>query len=207
MTTRLILFGSGGHAKVVLEALQAERPGVEVAILDDDPAAASRSLLGHPVRGDRSWLEREWPRVRVIPAIGSNSARAELVERLRESGRELETVVHPAATVSPSALLGPGCFVAAGAVVNAEAVLEAGVIVNTGASVDHDCRIGLAAHIAPGARLCGQVKVGARSLVGTCSAVIPKIRIGSDAVIGAGSAVIADVPDGGRVAGSPARPI
>ena len=207
MTTRLILFGSGGHAKVVLEALQAARPGVEVAILDDDPAALSRTVIGLPVRGDRSWLEREWPEARVVPAIGGNASRAELIERLQAMGRELETIVHPAATVSPSARLSPGCFLAAGAVVNAEASLEAGVIVNTGASVDHDCRIGLAAHIAPGARLCGHVEVGARALVGTASAVIPKVRIGADAVVGAGSAVTGDVPDGGRVAGSPARPI
>jgi sugar O-acyltransferase (sialic acid O-acetyltransferase NeuD family) len=206
MTTRLILFGSGGHAKVVLEAALARSPGAEIAILDDDESAAGRTLLGHPVRGGRAWLAA-WPDAPVVPAIGSNAARAALIDWLEEQGRTLVSIVHPSATVSPSARIGPGCFLAAGAVVNAEAVLEPGVILNTGASVDHDCRIGRAAHIAPGARLCGNVRVGARALVGTLAAAIPGIAIGADAVIGAGSAVVRDVPQGGRVAGCPARPL
>jgi UDP-perosamine 4-acetyltransferase len=51
------------------------------------------------------------------------------------------------------------------------------------------------------------VQVGARGLVGVGSAVRPGIRIGADATIGAGSAVVADVPDGARVGGAPARPL
>lgn len=207
MLDRLILFGSGGHAKVVLDTIRAGRLAGEVAILDDDDAAAGRLVLGEPVRGGRGWLAGNWPEALVLPAIGSNAARAALIDWLAGEGRRLAVVVHRQATASPKAALGPGTFLAPGAIVNAGAELGEGVIVNTGASVDHDCRIGRAAHVAPGAHLCGGVSVGERTLIGAGATVIPGVAIGRDAVIGAGSTVIRDVPDGARVAGSPARPI
>ena len=207
MTRRLILFGSGGHAKVVIEAFFAAHPDGEVAILDDDPKAAGAHVLGRPVRGSRDWLNGNWPEIGVMPAIGNNQARAAIMAAIEAEGRRLESVVHPGATVSPSATIGRGCFLAAGSVVNAEARIGDGAILNTCSSVDHDCDIGRAAHIAPGARLCGNVHVGQRTLIGVGATVIPGIRIGSDAVLGAGSVVIADVPDGAKFAGSPARPI
>ena len=205
MEERLILFGAGGHAKVVLEAFLAGCPAGEVAVLDDDPARVGSALLGHKIRGGRAWLASNWPSVAVMPALGDNRRRDDLIGELARIRRPLRTVIHPAATVSPSARIGGGCLLAAGAIVNAEAELEDGVIVNTGASVDHDCRIGRAAHIAPGARLCGNVRIGARALVGTAAALIPGVEIGEDAVIGAGSAVVRAIPARETWAGSPAR--
>jgi sugar O-acyltransferase (sialic acid O-acetyltransferase NeuD family) len=207
MAKRLILFGAGGHAKVMAEAWLAANEGGEIAFLDDSANAATRTPLGHAVKGGRGWLEATWPEAPVALAIGNNKARDLLIDTLRASGRQLATIVHPAAVVSPSARLGEGCFLAAGSIVNAEAELAEGVIVNTGASVDHDGRIGRCAHIAPGARLCGNVRIGARSLIGVGSALIPGTEIGEDVVIGAGSVVIGPVPDGQTWVGSPARPI
>lgn len=207
MAARLILFGSGGHAKVVLDAIRAAHPGCEVAILDDDPEAVGRNLLGVAILGGRAWLDGNWPDTAVVPAIGTNSARAALIDWLKGKGRLLAAAVHPSAIVSPSASVAAGAFLAPGAIVNAETTVGEGAIVNTGASVDHDCRIGTAAHIAPGAHLCGGVRVGARSLIGAGTTVIPGVAIGADAIVGAGSVVIADLTDGARAAGCPARPL
>jgi sugar O-acyltransferase (sialic acid O-acetyltransferase NeuD family) len=204
---RLIVFGAGGHAKVVLEAVTACFPHCEVAILDDAAGASGVELLGITVRGGRDWLDDQWPDAPVFPAIGSNAARAELIDWLGKSERRIAAVVHPRALLSPSATLGPGGFLAPGAIVNAETVLAPGVIVNTGATIDHDCRIGSAAHVAPGAHLCGGVRIGERTLVGVGATVIPGIRVGDGAIVAAGAVVTRDVPDGGRVGGVPARPL
>jgi sugar O-acyltransferase (sialic acid O-acetyltransferase NeuD family) len=207
MDERLILFGAGGHAKVVLEAFLARCPAGEVAVLDDDPARAGEVLLGHPIRGGRDWLSDNWPGIAVIAALGDNRRRDDLIQDLKRLRRPLRTIIHPNAVVSPSARIGDACFLAAGAIVNAEAVIDEGSILNTGAGIDHDCRIGRAAHIAPGAHLCGTVTIGARALIGTGAAIIPGRSVGEDARIGAASAVVCDVPAGEIWAGCPARRI
>jgi len=92
-------------------------------------------------------------------------------------------------------------------VVGTQTIVHDFVIINTGAIVDHDNRLGAAAHIAPGSALAGTVTVGERTLVGVGSAVRPGITIGADALIGAGSAVVTDVADGAAVGGAPARPL
>lgn len=206
VTDRLILVGAGGHAKVVLEAILAGGGEPSLAVLDD-AEAPGKTLLGHSVRGSRSWLLENWAGAPVVPAIGSNAVRARLIEWLLQNGRSLRAVRHPSATISPSAVVAEGSFVAPGAVINAEARILEGAIINTAASIDHDCRIGFAAHVAPGARLCGGVQIGARTLVGAGSVIIPGVKVGEGCVIGAGSVVIRDLMDGARVAGSPARAI
>jgi sugar O-acyltransferase (sialic acid O-acetyltransferase NeuD family) len=204
MAERLVVIGSGGHAKVVVEAAIASHPGRGIAILDDDEANRDRSVLGIPVSGSRGELDslRGMP---VIVAVGSNQARGELIDWVRQQGHSLESVIHPRAFVADSVKLGAGVFVSAGAIVIAEAVVGVGAIINTGGTVDHDCDIGEAAHIGPGAHLCGNVRVGARALIGVGASIRPGISICDDAVIGAGSVVVGDIDEAGTYVGNPAR--
>lgn len=196
----VVLVGAGGHAKVVLAALLAAGHRVG-AVLDDDPRRWRRALLDCTVEGP---IEpgRLSGRPAVL-AIGDNAAR----QRLASLPAEWLTVVHPAALVHDSVVLGPGSVVFAGAVVQPGARLGSHVIVNTGASIDHDCELGDFVHVAPGARLAGEVRVGVGALLGIGCCVVPGIVIGPWATIGAGAAVVSDVGEKERVAGVPARPL
>jgi UDP-perosamine 4-acetyltransferase len=203
--TRLVVIGAGGHAKVVLEAIRAAGTGEIIGLID--PAPATPSLLGVTVLGGDvllPMLRREGVAAAVV-ALGSNAIRERLGQQLRELGFVLPCVIHPAALLSPSAVLGEGAVVMARAVVGTQTIVGSLAIINTAAVVDHDNRIGIAAHIAPGCALAGNVHVGGRTLVGVGSAVRPGIRIGADVVIGAGAAVVADMADRAVVAGTPAR--
>ena len=204
MAERLVIFGSGGHAKVVAEAALARSPNRKLVVLDDDPSSRGRQLLGFPVTGGREALA-DLPGTPVALGVGDNAARWRLLEWLREQDASLESVVHPSAVVGTTVEIGPGAFIAAGTVLIAEARIGAGAIINTSASVDHDCRIGEAAHIAPGVHLCGNVKVGARTLLGVGTSVRPGISIASDVVVGAGAVVVSDIDSAGTYVGNPAR--
>lgn len=204
MADPLIVFGAGGHAKVVIEAATARWPGREIVILDDAPERVNLTIFGIPVTGGRDRLQ-SMRKVPVIAAIGDNHARAALLAWLRSEGHAAETVVHPAAVVASSVELGPGAFISAGAVVIAGARIGAGTIVNTMASVDHDCTVGESAHIGPGAHLCGNVSVGRRVLVGVGTSIGPGISICDDVIVGAGSVVIRSVCTAGTIVGNPAR--
>jgi len=207
MAGELVVFGCGGHAKVVIEAVLAGDPKQIIHIVDDDPEAIGGSVLGIPVSGGRDWLGSNAIGASVALGIGGNRARLDVLDWLISQGREIETVIHPAAVVGATVDAGAGTFFSAGSIAIAEARIGRGAIINTGASVDHDCVIGDGAHIGPGVRLCGNVQVGARSLVGVGSAVRPGISIGADVIVGAGSAVVSDLADGATYCGCPARPL
>jgi hypothetical protein len=157
----LLLFGAGGHARVVADAaLLCEGRG-RIFGSDRDPLRCRGELVPGVdllLVGDATM--RDFSAVHI--AIGSNAARE------KEAGawghERLATVMHPAAMVSPLAAIGRGCFVAAGAIVGPGALLEMGVIVNHGAVVDHDVQLGAFCHVAPNATpwWC----VGQRALVG-----------------------------------------
>jgi acetyltransferase-like isoleucine patch superfamily enzyme len=71
--------------------------------------------------------------------------------------------------------------------------------------VDHDCRIGAFAHIAPGVHLAGNVTVGEGALLGVGVSVIPGASVGEWAVVGAGAVVIEAIPANVVARGVPAR--
>jgi UDP-perosamine 4-acetyltransferase len=201
--TEIVLFGAGGHAKVVIETCigTSFRP---VACLGESRWS---NLVGVPVAseaGATDWLTKG-VRLAFI-AIGSNPIRERVAAKARELGFELATIVSPDARVSPTAKLGAGTVVMAGAIVQVEAEIGELGIVNTGASVDHECKLGRAVHVAPHATLCGNVVTGDRVWIGAGSTVIEETTIADDVFIAAGAAVVRDVERAGsRVAGVPAR--
>jgi sugar O-acyltransferase (sialic acid O-acetyltransferase NeuD family) len=207
VTVRVLGLGAGGHAKAVLEALDAAGGYEVVGLLDP---RRDGDVLGRPVLGDDSLLERQYDDgVRHafigLGGVGDTAPRRRLYELARTNGFEIVSVVHPSAVVSPSAEVGAGATILARAVVGADTRLGEDVIVNTAAVVEHDCRIGDHAHLATGALLASGVEVGDGAHVGAGAVVRQGIRIGAGAIVGAGAAVVRDVEPGAVVAGVPAR--
>lgn len=205
-----ILFGAGGHAAVVLEAIAAAGMSPPVAILDADLARHGNIFHGVEIRGsDALFAELIAHGVRHF-AMGIGSVAA---TRLRQSifaqaislGGEAVTVVHPQAFRSPTAEIGVGSQLLVRAIVNSGAKIGDNVIVNTGAIVEHDCVVEDHAHLATGSLLAGSVRVGRGAHIGAGAIIKQGIRIGADAVVGAGAVVVKDVDAGAVVAGVPAR--
>ncbi len=202
----LTIVGASGHGKVVAEAaLVSNWAAVEFY----DRAWPDKQQVGRwAVAGDDATLWADLTRKDgVIVAIGDNWTRLMLLERLRQSGAKLVSIVHPMACISETARLGAGTVAMAGAIVNADAVVGIGGILNTGCSVDHDCVLGDAVHISPGAHLAGDVHVGDRSWIGIGASVRQGVRIGAGVIVGAGAAVVSDIADGLTVVGVPATPM
>lgn len=205
-----MILAAGGHAKVLAETVLASGIASRLAFLDDrfHQIGFRGTVLGWPVLGKcdlafESTTKRKYPSALV--AIGNSKIRICFLDQLKAFGYYLPALIHPTAWVSPSAQIGPASVVLAQAAVQSQALIGAGAILNTGCSVDHDSRLFDGVHICPGARLAGEVEVGARSLIGTGASVIPQVRIGSDVTVGAGAAVVRDLPDNVTATGVPAR--
>lgn len=206
----LIVIGSGGHAKVVIDTALAAGRRILFAT-DSQVSRQGERILEIPIAGDDSLIRSHHPsEIELLNGIGSAGSlalRSKIWLRWLEAGYRFATLVHPRAVVAASASLGAGAQIMAGAVLQPEVVIGDQTIVNTRAVVDHDCRIGNCVHISPGATLCGAITVGDRTHIGAGATIIQGLRIGEDSLIGAGSVVVRPVADAVTVLGVPARPI
>ncbi|MFQ5717979.1 MAG: acetyltransferase [Acidobacteriota bacterium] len=209
MAKRLVIWGASGHARVLWEFLAGDHE--LVGLFDNDPNAVS-PFPGVPIFHGRKGFTR-WSESRGegeffgLVAIGGSRGRdrCEIHDWFVKHELTLCTAIHPSAYVAGDAIVGMGSHVLANATVCTSVRMGRQCIVNTASSVDHESILGDGVHLAPGVILTGRVNVGAHTLIGAGSTVLPDVRIGADATVGAGSLVTRDVPDGVVVWGSPAR--
>ena len=210
MAINVLGLGAGGHAKVVIEILQACGNYELVGLLDPKEDLHGQEVLGVPVLGGDSLLTTIADRgvecfFVGLGSTGDASSRRRLFELGISSGLRPVSAIHPLATVSPSACIGEGNTIMAGAIVNAGVVTGRNVLINTGAIVEHDCNLDDDVHVATGACLAGGVHAEAGSHIGIGAVVKEYITVGQEAIVGAGAVVVKDVPANKVVAGVPAR--
>jgi sugar O-acyltransferase (sialic acid O-acetyltransferase NeuD family) len=206
MNLPVIVLGSGGHAKVLIEALLLQRREV---LGYTDPDETLKTVLGLSRLGDDQAILKYDPEklklVNGVGSIGSTSTRKRLYDRFRMKGYRFQIVAHPLAIVASDVRLEEGVQIMAGAVVQSGCHLGADTIINTGAVVDHDCEIGAHVHIAPGAVLSGNVRIEEGVHVGAGAIIIQSVVIGERSIIGAGTVVLKDVPSCVTVVGAPGK--
>jgi acetyltransferase EpsM len=199
----IIVYGSGGHGKSVIDLLRAVG-GYTIIGLVDDGREPGEQTLGVSVLGGATALAPILEAgcilaVNAVGGIGAMSSRIHVFERLRSAGFDFPTLIHPSAVLEPNATLEKGVQVFPHAYVGSEAQIGFGCIVNTGAIVSHDCVLEDYVNLAPGSILAGAVQIGQGTLIGMGVTINLNVRIGAGARVGNGATVKADVPPGGIV--------
>lgn len=196
--TDVVVFGCGGHSKVVIDILLEEKKYQIKAVFDDNPTI--QSLYGFKVslRPNVGSIQDK----NCIIAIGNNTTRKKIATTLNTN---FVMTIHPSAVVSKFSKIGEGTQIMATVVINPDAIIGNHCIINTGAIVEHDCVIANYVHIAPNATLGGGVSVGERTQIGIGASVLPNLKIGKNVQIGAGAVIIANVPDNAVVVGVPGK--
>jgi acetyltransferase EpsM len=201
--TGIIVYGGGGHGKMVIDLIRA-RGGYLIAGILDDGRQEGDHILGVPILGGEKMLpELTAKGVRLaangVGGIGNIAVRINIFNKLTEAGLVCPAIVHPAAYLDPSALLSAGVQVFAQAYVGGEVRIGYGCIINTGAIISHDCHLGAYVNVSPGAILAGEVEVEGGALIGMGATLNLGVKVGEGARIGNGATVKSDVPAGGVV--------
>ena len=142
----LLILGAGSHGQEVMELVQRLNVFRKIGFLDDDPARSG--VLG-PCTSLERWVE-EYPAA--IPAVGNWELRTRWLMELARAGYVLPVLIHPDATVAPSAKLGYGTVVCARATVGSGAEVGAGCIISSAAAVERSAVVPDGTHVD-----CGQV--------------------------------------------------
>lgn len=166
----LLILGAGGHGKAVAETALLSKIWEKVAFVDDRWPEL-QSCFGLPVLSNIAGLSEVasfW--TDGIPAVGNNIVRKQWLQKIRESGLGLGTVIHPSASVSLTANIGGGTAIMALAMVGVDAQIGEGSIINAHSTVDHDAKLGDFVHLGVGVHLAGEVQVGSNAWlqVGCC---------------------------------------
>lgn len=211
MTKKILLIGSGGHCKSVLDALLTTKEYSDIALIDKKENIG-KDILSVPIIGSDEDLPKLFQSgfhygFITIGGLGSQRLRNKLFKELLTIGFEIPNIFDETAIISNHTTFEQGIFVGKKAVINAGATIKKGAIINTSSLIEHDCVIGEFSHIAPGSILCGDVQVGKYTHIGAGSAIKQQIKIGSNTVIGMGSTVISDIQANSIAFGTPCKEV
>jgi sugar O-acyltransferase (sialic acid O-acetyltransferase NeuD family) len=207
----LVIIGAGGFGREVLDVLEdvVEATGAfeVLGFLDDGVVAGDRldrlARLGVRVLGGSDRIPAGAAHV---VAIADPAARRRVATRADGMGSPSATVVHPAATISRHAILGPGCIIAAGARISTNVTLGCHVHVNVNSAIGHDSRLDDYVTLFGNVQVGGGVVVEAGATLGSGCTILPGVTIGAGAYVGAGATVVRDVEPGATVVTPGARP-
>lgn len=217
--SRVIMVGVGGLGRQMLDILRdALDSGMDkrlsiAGVVDDGPSQIdlerlNRCFPGTPYLGTvTEWLESASEPHHYIIGIGSGEARRKIDASLAAAGHEAMTLVHPTASVSRDAQLGPGTMVGHMSVIDTNVVTGRCVHVGANVMVGHDVVAEDYANINSSTQVSGNVRVGESAWVGAGSSIRQGLRIGAYSTVGLGAAVVKDVPEGITVTGVPAVPM
>lgn len=197
-----------GHAKVVLEIIQAAAEYEVEGFVDDNLFRTGLAIRGIPFIGavaDLEMLREKYLLYGAIVAIGDNQTRRQLGIRVKEAGLKLINAIHPTVHIDSDVVIGEGNCFCQGVIIVAGTTIGNSVNIHTGATVDHDNSIGDGANLGPGVHTAGRVKIGRDAFLGTGTIVIPDCSVGEGVIAGAGTVIIDPVDPYCKVVGVPAR--
>jgi sugar O-acyltransferase (sialic acid O-acetyltransferase NeuD family) len=207
MAEPILVLGTGDHALVCGHTAAA--CGLAVAgYLGRANKHAARDLYVPGDCADAGDVRRAAGRLGTrlaVAGFGDNAMRKQACDAAVEAGLTLPALLHPTATIDPSARLADGVFVGPRALVVCGARIARGALINSGVIVEHDCEVEEFAAVYSGAVLGGRVRIGRLAAVGLGATILPGRAIGEGCVVGAGAVVTADQPPLTVVRGSPAK--
>lgn len=199
MKEKIILLGCGGHAKSIVDAIEAADT-YEIAGFIDNDGKGDFEYRGYKIIGCDAQLQEIYNlgihcACVCVGFLGQGRVRNKLYTHLKQIGFTLPVIVDPSAVLARDVRIEEGTFIGKQAVVNSNAVIGKMVIINTAAVVEHDSIIADFCHISISSVVCGGAYVGENVFVGSNATIIQNVRVGLDAIVGAGSIVIKNVED------------
>jgi len=201
MERPIIIIGTGGHAKVVLDLLRLIRKDI-IGVVDPNKKKGEKWLGVNILGNDREVFKYDKDSIYLVNGVGyvpNMNLRHTLDADFRRYGYDFLTIVHPKSIVSECIELGEGVQIMAGSIIQSDVMLGKSTIINTGSVIEHGCIIGDNVHVSPGTIVCGSVEIGNNTFIGANSTIIQNVKIGKNCIVGAGSVIYKSIDDDKKI--------
>lgn len=203
----LLIFGAGGHAKVIADLVE-KGSEYRIAAFVDKEEPTVKSFFGYPIVSEAvgfDWISGQKVKNGIV-AVGANKLRSTIVEKIKSKfpGFGFASLVHPSAQLAKGVMIGSGTVVFGGVVINSDTCVGDHCIVNTGVCFDHDGKMENFATIGPGAILGGNVTIEEFAMVSLGAKISRGVRVGANCIIGAGAVLLKSTDQVGLYFGVPA---
>ncbi|WP_210608809.1 acetyltransferase [Priestia flexa] len=205
----IVIYGAGGHAKVVADIIEKSKTYKILGFLDDYKEPGT-TFYGYKILGRADYISQCTEDILGgIVALGDNWLRKQTVEMIKKKKPDFKfvTAIHPFASIGKGVKISEGSVVMAGVIINSDAIVGEHCIVNTKSSLGHDSILLDYVTIAPNATIAGNAKIGECSTMSISSTIIHGKEIGDHTVVGAGATVVKDIPSYTVAYGTPAKAI
>ncbi len=205
--SKIIVFGSSGHAKSISEIL--ENLNYEIVGFINSYLPKGKKVLNYSTIGNEEVLidcEKKFGTNQIVVGIGDIMDRVKVVERIKKINPKIvfPTIISPYATVSKKTNLGEGTVIFSNSFINVECEIGDFCVINSGSVIEHTTQICNFCTISPAVNIGGDVRIKEYTFIGSSSTVVQKIKIGEHVVIGAGAVVTRDIPNNVLAVGIPA---
>ena len=207
---KIIVIGSGGHAKVVIDIIH-QMNAHKIIGVTTNSLEVNSSFCGYPILGDDSVLEKYKMNdgiMHIAMGVGGfkdNIIRKKIYTNVKSLGMTFINVIHPHSIISKSTQIGEGVTIYPGVVINTDVKIGNNVIIATGATIDHETIIEDNVLVSTGATIGAYTLIKDGALLALGSKIISGLTIGSNSLIAAGSVVVKDVESNQKVFGIPAK--
>ena len=210
-TIKVIIFGTSGHAKVIIDIIESN-PKFEFIGFVDNHVSVGNKVLGYPVLGkDESlvMLMEKYGFNKGVIGVGDNFVRSKVCEMIFALAPNFEFIncIHKSAKLSNHCQMGVGNVVMPGVTINASSFIFNHCILNTNSSLDHDCKMMNYSSLGPNSAVGGKCSIGEFSHIGIGASVIQGVSIGKNCIIGGGSVVTKNSQSDSIYVGVPSKKI
>ena len=188
---KLALFGYGGHAREVASQIDQK-----VTFFVDDEYAND---IAKPIS---KFNPEEYV---MMVAVADSKDRFDIVQKLPKETQYF-TYIHPTVLILDDNIeLGEGSFIGAYSILTTNIKIGKHALLNRGNHIGHDCQIGDYFSAMPNAVVGGNVTIGDKVYMGSCSNIREKINILNNITIGMNAAVVKNLIDEHIYIGVPAK--
>ena len=186
MKEKLLLVGSGGLGRVVLEHALKE---YDCSFVDDGYSIGD-SVCGASIVGHISDIDMLYSNYKnLFVSIGDNSLREKIYDRAEKIGYSFPNIIHSSVYISPFARIGKGCLFLNNVVIQNGSSVGNGVILNPGVEIHHDSFIDDYSLIYTNSVIRTLARVGRRSKIGSNCTISNNIVLGKDSILNNGCTI------------------